>query len=122
MYVLINREREKRGLESLASHEGLEESATIKAIDMVGRGYFSHVDPDGKEPTYLVTVPNTLFKECLHRGYSRAWLVVNGWLKSPAHRGALLSPDVTDMGIGFAHGKWEHRENVVYVVLHQVRV
>ncbi len=47
IHDLINREREKNGLSSLAFNKSLKEIARRHSEDMAGRNYFSHYSPEG---------------------------------------------------------------------------
>jgi uncharacterized protein YkwD len=44
---LVNEEREKEGLSSLQENELLNESAKMKAQDILGNDYFAHTSPSG---------------------------------------------------------------------------
>src|SRR5437870_1976931 len=48
--ALINSERQANNLNALALDERLSKIARDHSRDMINRGFFSHVDPDGKAP------------------------------------------------------------------------
>ena len=111
---LINRERHARGLAPLSTNVRLSRAANRHAADMVARGYFAHVSPEGIG-----------FSERLRRaGYARgctawaggetlAWGVgtgatpasrVRAWMNSPGHRTILLDRGYREIGIAIRFG------------------
>jgi uncharacterized protein YkwD len=48
IHILLNKEREKRGLPALLWDESLNKVARKHSQDMVDRNFFSHNDPDGR--------------------------------------------------------------------------
>jgi uncharacterized protein YkwD len=94
--------------------------ARERAEDMGRRGYFSHINPEGFGPNYLVQQAGYLLPsyyvqslpannlETISAGYSAPEATWNGWMKSTAHRTHLLGLDrfwteQTDYGIGYAY-------------------
>ncbi|MBU0544339.1 MAG: CAP domain-containing protein [Proteobacteria bacterium] len=64
IHDLINRERGKNGLSSLAFNKSLKEIARRHSEDMAGRNYFSHYSPEGhgfsdryKQAGYVCKIP-----------------------------------------------------------------
>lgn len=90
--------------------------ARARAEDMAKRRYFSHVNPDGKGPNYLVrsagyTLPpswngrSSNFIESIGAGYPTAQAAWEGWMRSFSHRTHLLASrsfyrDQTNFGVG----------------------
>ncbi len=90
--------------------------ARARAEDMARRRYFSHVNPDGLGPNYLVRsagyeLPSSWsgrsgnFIETIGAGYATADQAWEGWMRSSAHRTHLLASssfyrDQTNFGIG----------------------
>jgi uncharacterized protein YkwD len=90
--------------------------ARARAEDMATRRYFSHVNPDGIGPNFLVrsagyALPPTWagrssnFIESIGAGYASAEQAWEGWMNSPSHRTHLLASssfyrDQTNFGIG----------------------
>lgn len=79
--------------EPLALNPALTLAARLHAQDMATRGFFSHVNPDGKDPTqraedqgYSVSAG-----ENIAAGYSSIDLVHKAWLESLGHRKNVLS-------------------------------
>jgi uncharacterized protein YkwD len=92
--------------------------ARERAIDMATRGYFSHVNPDGYGPNYLVRaagykLPDWYDKsdganniESIGGGYTDAWAVFRAWLSSEYHHIHVLGTvdfyaEQEEIGIGF---------------------
>ena len=90
--------------------------ARARAEDMARRRYFSHVNPDGSGPNFLVrtagyALPSSWgsrsgnFIESIGAGYATAEEAWEGWMRSPSHRTHLLASssfyrDQTNFGIG----------------------
>jgi uncharacterized protein YkwD len=83
---------------ALVCHAVLAKVARARAEDMARRDYFSHVNPDGFGPNYLVIQagfpllswydqrPAANNIESLAAGYGDAAKTWNAWLNSPSHR------------------------------------
>jgi uncharacterized protein YkwD len=97
----------------------LEQVARARAQDMGVRAYFSHVNPDGFGPNYLVQQAGYLLPswydqspganniESIAAGYSTTDAVWQGWMNSSGHRTHILGlipfwAEQTDYGIGYA--------------------
>ncbi len=102
----LNAARTGAGLTPLARDETLDDVARARAEDLVRRGYFSHVSPDG----------GTAFTELQSRGIryglagenlarntypesNAARVAVEGWLASPGHRRNVLEPRFARVGL-----------------------
>ena len=98
----------------------LAQVARERALDMGTRNYFSHTNPDGFGPNYLVRqagyalptwydVANDANNiESISGGYSTAATAWAGWLNSAGHRVHVLGQeefwaDQTNFGIGYAY-------------------
>ncbi len=105
---------------SLTCHPILARVARERAEDMARRHYFSHVNPDGYGPNYLVrqagyvlpsyydTSPTANNIESIAAGYPTAEAVWNGWMNSSGHRTHLLGlhpffAEQIEYGIGYAY-------------------
>lgn len=103
----------------LRCNDKLTQVAQARALDMGERGYFSHVNPDGVGPNYLVqtagyTLPITYGTaltsnniESIGAGVAEADHMWSAWLKSEKHTAHLLGSasfyaEQIDCGIGFA--------------------
>jgi|GEM_PF-4869304 len=109
VFRLINKEREKHGLEALDWDTGLAAVALAHSTDMSDRGFFNHYNPDGKSPTDRIRAGGLVFKyvgENIARGYGTAESVVAAWMDSATHRSAILSEKATHMGVGVYNRYW----------------
>ncbi len=111
----------QQGRPSLTCHPILAQVARARAEDMRDRAYFSHTNPDGFGPNYLVTqagyvLPDYYPKEAdsnniesIAAGYPTAAEAWQGWLNSPPHRTHVLAElpffaAQVEYGIGYASG------------------
>ena len=102
---------------SMVESKRLTRAAQKRAADMARRGYFGHVDPDGKGPNYHVAkagyrlprgwtaFPKTNYVESILAGPGTAAEAMKMWLGSTQHRYHLLAKDhfyrkQTKYGIG----------------------
>ena len=100
---LVNRDRLAHRLAPLAVEERLTRAAQRKAEDMQRRGYFDHVDPDGRRARHLLERVGYGFRnvaELLARGPGDFGRMQRGWMNSPPHRRSMLSKSFTEMGVG----------------------
>lgn len=107
---LIDTVRQERGRSALRPDDKLAEAARDHAADMVGRGYFSHVTPTGRDQTdrlrragWPPAASGWWAGEILALGSGGASTprrLVAAWLNSPPHRGILLSRKPTRIGLG----------------------
>lgn len=98
----------------------LAQVARERAEDMAQRDYFSHVNPDGFGPNYLVTqagyvlpayydpAPTGNNIESIAAGYGSAEAAWQGWMQSSPHRMHLLGlstffAEQVEYGIGYAY-------------------
>lgn len=127
--ALVNAARSDAGLAPLVRSEPLERSAQRYAEGMVAEGFFGHTDPRGgtlqdraEAAGYFdrslsadcACVKGYVLGENLARGQRSAREVVDAWMESPSHRGAILGKDFTDLGVGLSAGMWvQHFGGVV---------
>jgi hypothetical protein len=106
---------------SLSCHRTLAQVARARAEDMRDRAYFSHTNPDGYGPNYLVTAagyvlpayynsaPDANNIESIAAGYPTPAAAWEAWMNSPPHRAHLLGEidffaRQIEYGIGYARG------------------
>jgi hypothetical protein len=106
---------------SLTCHPALAQVARERALDMVNRNYFSHTNPDGYGPNYLVTQAGYVLPsyyethltanniESIAAGNPTASLTWAQWMSSSGHRRHLLGTvsffaEQIEYGIGYANG------------------
>lgn len=102
---LVNYERGQVGLGALSAAPLPVTSAQAYAEDMVARGFFDHVSPEGKTPDDRLTAVGyqwSIVGENLARGQETPRQLVASWLASPPHCENLMSHEYTDTGFGVA--------------------
>jgi uncharacterized membrane protein required for colicin V production len=106
MLDLLNRERSSRGLAPLTANPKARAVARAYSADMLTRGYFSHISPEGKSPfdrmkaagvSYSSAGENLALAPTLKQAH-------DGLMKSPKHRDNILSPLYRTVGIGVVDG------------------
>ncbi len=106
MLQLVNAERKKRGLKSLVADEQLRKVARAHSSDMLKRGYFSHMTPEGKDPFYRMKKAGINYKRA---GENLAYASTlakahKGLMNSSSHREAILNKTFGRIGIGIVDG------------------
>lgn len=98
----MNRERAAHGLGPLRIESRLSLAAEDRIADMMRKGYFDHVSPDGVQPFTWVRKRGyrySLVGENLALGYRTSQSVVTGWMNSPGHRENILQRGFDEVGI-----------------------
>ena len=107
---LINDERAAQGLPAYAAQGQLQTAARLHSTDMACNSFLSHTGSDG----------STVGMRVAAQGYSLSWVGENilatsdtssqapqsafdWWMNSPDHRANLLSPNYTEIGIGYIY-------------------
>jgi hypothetical protein len=114
----LNSERKNRGLAPLFENPALDQSAYLKAKDILEKNYFSHFSPDGISPWYWFKIAGYDYQfagENLAIGFLDSKEVHEAWMKSPLHRQNILNPNYKEVGIAVLKG--EFNGNEVYVVV-----
>jgi uncharacterized protein YkwD len=111
---LVNTTRVRHGLRSVRPSARLNLAADRQAADMVARGYFAHVTPEGKsvadrvrETGYLRGSQDWALGEDIGWGtstLSTSAAIFEAWMHSPPHRRVILDGDFRQIGIGVARG------------------
>ena len=106
MVELVNADRVRIGLSALKSDPELTQVAREHSRDMLMRGYFAHVSPEGEDvggrlrrhkARYLVAGENLALAQTLTIAH-------NGLMRSPGHRANILRPQYGRIGIGVLDG------------------
>ena len=108
----MNRERVARGLNPLHLNERLTLAATDRMRDMFEKHYFDHTSPDGIDPFSWIDKRGYRYMEAgenLAVGYPTATDIVDGWMKSPAHRVNVLNKHFDDVGVAIMPGSPTNR-------------
>ncbi len=135
IFVYTNKIREEYNLKSFKLDPMLSDIARFHSIDMVKRNYFSHINPEGKDPTdrakakgfkvkkflnertYIEEISENIGKMptglVLYRGYVEdtpedvAKALMKSWMVRPGHRTNILMYFSTEIGVGVAYdGKY----------------
>lgn len=102
---LVNVERAKQGLQPLSYNWELSRVARYKSKDMANIGYFDHTSPTYGSPFTMMKnfgIRYSYAGENIAMGYRTPEDVVNGWMNSAGHRRNILSPNFTQIGVGYA--------------------
>lgn len=106
MLNMVNQERTSRGLGPLSLNTKARAVARAYSTDMFARGYFSHINPEGKSPfdrmkaggvEYETAGENLALAPTLE-------LAHQGLMNSPGHRANILNPNYRTVGIGIIDG------------------
>jgi uncharacterized protein YkwD len=106
MLALVNKERTSRGLKPLKADPEMTLVARAHSNDMFVRGYFAHVNPDGKDPFARMKAANVSFTaagENLALAQTIEIAHVN-LMNSPGHKANILNPSFGRLGIGIMEG------------------
>ncbi|HEY1074769.1 MAG TPA: CvpA family protein [Patescibacteria group bacterium] len=101
LFVLTNASRVKEKQKPLLSNDKLREVARAHAKDMLQKGYFSHLSPQGKDVAKRVGEANitvTLVGENLASAPTIE-IAHLGLLASPGHKKNIMSSDYNEVGI-----------------------
>lgn len=106
MLELVNKEREKAGLKPLKADPEIAQVARAHSKDMFARGYFAHMNPDGKNPFDRMRAANIQFTAA---GENLALaqtveIAHTNLMNSPGHRANILNPAFGRLGIGILDG------------------
>ena len=105
----INRHRRAIGCRRLAWDAQLARVAQRHSEDMAQRGYFSHVNPEGRDPFDRMGRAGVDFRaaaENLAMGQRTGEQTFDGWMGSRGHRKNLEECVYTRIGIGLYRGRW----------------
>jgi uncharacterized protein YkwD len=106
MLDLVNEERKKARLSPLVADEQLRQLARAHSNDMLARGYFSHITPDGQDPFDRMRKAGIHFNTAGENLAFAATLAIahRGLMESPGHRANILRPSFGKIGIGILDG------------------
>ncbi len=117
---LTNRDRQEAGLAPLKENPVLERAALMKANDMMSKGYFDHISPQGTTPWYWFDASGYNYHyagENLAIGFIDSDEVNNAWLASPAHRANIMDSNYQDIGVAVLSGNFEGNPTTIIVQL-----
>lgn len=116
--TLTNQDRSSAGIASLTEDAQLARAAQLKANDMAAKGYFSHVDPEGRQPWHWLQQVGYEYAyagENLAVNFTDSEDVQEAWMRSPTHHANIVKPQYTRIGIGVAHGTYQGKETTFVV-------
>ena len=102
---LVNRQRVNAGLIPLTVNWQLSRVARYKSDDMAIKGYFSHTSPTYGSPFKMMEDFGLRFSsagENIAYGQTTPEQVMNAWMNSPGHKANILSPNFTEIGVGYS--------------------
>lgn len=118
LLILTNQKRQENGLGILTLDERLNQAAANKGNDMLAKGYWAHISPDGTTPWVFIKGAGygyTYAGENLARGYTTSPDVVNAWMASDSHRQNLLSGNYSNVGFAVVSGSLNGEDTVLVV-------
>ncbi|AFY80747.1 CAP domain-containing protein [Oscillatoria acuminata] len=102
---LTNAERAQRGLDPLTFNPQLAAAAQVHSVNMGMRDFIAHTDPvDRSSAADRVASQGYDYRtvaENVAAGEPTPEQTVQGWMDSPSHRANILSPAVTEIGVGY---------------------
>ncbi len=106
MLELINEERAKEGLAPLKADLEERKVARAHSKDMFARGYFAHVNLDGKDPFDRMKDANIKFSSAGENLALAQTLEIahRNLMNSPGHRANIMNKSFTRVGIGIQDG------------------
>ncbi|MEK7551049.1 MAG: CAP domain-containing protein [Patescibacteria group bacterium] len=118
LLILTNQKRQESGLGLLSLDERLNQAAQNKGNDMLAKGYWAHISPDGVTPWVFIKGAGyayTYAGENLARGYTNSSDVVNAWMASDSHRQNMLSGNYSNVGFAVVSGSLNGEDTVLVV-------
>lgn len=115
---LTNERRIAQGLNPLTENGILSSAALAKGTDMLNKGYWAHVSPDGTQPWAFFINSGYKYRyagENLARDFSNPSSTVDAWMASPSHRDNLLSAKYREIGVGVVEGSLDGVDTTIVV-------
>jgi uncharacterized protein YkwD len=94
---------------ALTMNGALRCAARVHSKDMADRGFFSHKNPDGDDPFDRMAKAGYTFSyagENIAQGYPTPEAVMAGWMSSDGHCSNIMSPNYTEIGVGYYDGAY----------------
>lgn len=115
---LTNEKRIMAGVAALKENATLSQAAQAKGADMLNKGYWAHVAPDGTQPWKFFGDFGYKYRyagENLARDFSDPTSAVNAWMASPSHKENLLSPRYKEIGVAVVEGNLNGVDTTIIV-------
>lgn len=107
LLAAINGARGRRGLQAVSLSPALAGAAGDHARDMVARGFFDHLTPDGGNVADRARRHSYDYRklgENLAVGQATPEAVIRAWTDSPGHASVLFDPQLREVGVGYIPG------------------
>lgn len=117
---LTNDQREALGENPLTYNEQLTQAAKAKGEDMLAKGYWAHVAPDGTQPWKFFNDVGYKYRyagENLAKDFPSAQAAVDAWMASPSHKENMLSTKYDDIGVAVVEGNLNGVDTTIIVQL-----
>jgi len=117
---ITNIKRSENGLSTLVENSELDKTAKAKGQDMLEKGYWAHVSPEGKQPWDFFKAVGYKYRyagENLARDFSNPNAAVEAWMASPSHRENMLSDRYREIGVAVVDGSLNGKETTIIVQL-----
>ena len=103
--ALINNARAQNGLAALTINPQLAAAAQGHSIDMACYGFLGHNGSDGSSVNQRVVAAGYApsYSEEIIYGSGFPQTAFDWWMNDKIHRNAILNPNVTEMGVGYAY-------------------
>ena len=104
VFVLINQERAKAGLQPLSFDTRLAQAAETHSQNMAVQDFFSHIGADGSVPEDRIEATGFELTGAVAENIAAMPTpeeAVIGWMNSTGHRNNILDPEVTKTGVGY---------------------
>ena len=114
----INAQRSESGLTPLTVNAQLEQAAIEKGKDMMEKGYWAHISPEGKDPWQFIQAQEYTYTsagENLAKDFAETDAMIRAWMNSPTHRANILDTRFTETGIAVIDGQLEGVETTLVV-------
>ena len=98
---LVNAERARVGAPPLRLAEDLQQSAAIRAREIIQT--FSHTRPDGSDCFTVMRSRGNTCGENIAAGHGSPAETVEQWMNSDGHRENILNPAYRELGVGYAY-------------------
>ena len=122
VFNLVNEQRGLVSVSDLLWCDGLAACARAHSNDMCDRGFFSHTNPEGEDPSKraqrghagsytfdpIVPDPYPWIGENIAWGQGTAAAVMDAWMHSPGHRANILNSRYSHIGIGVCSCSTRH--------------
>lgn len=104
--LAVNAERYANGLQPLQRDPKLDAAAQAKLSDMLAKGYFAHLSPEGNDHTFFIEAAgyqhaqvNKAAGENLARQFTTTQDTVAAWMASPTHRRNIVNAVYEETGV-----------------------